>query len=207
MTDTPADTPDDAPDESGPDAASSERPAAPARRGPRLYERGRFWLALIVVEVVGAVVVSSVAGSSGGIADPPDQAAYCAQARALASRGELHLDVGRADEIVAYQAVLGQLAEAANPSIRRDIEAVRASLDPVVAAADAATPGDPGAIPALADRLDQATNSVQAQAARVSAYTTKWCGFDVNDPALATTTSNPVTVPTPVPTSPSTTGG
>lgn len=204
MTDSPDDT--TAATDEGVGAGSGERPLSSTRRGPRLYERGRFWLALVTLEVVGALVVSGVAVSSGGLADPPDHpAAYCDQARALASRGELQLDVGRADEIVAYQAVLGQLAEAANPSIRRDIEAVRASLDPVVAAANSATPGDPGALPALGERLDQATASVQAQAARVTDYTTRWCGFDVNDPSLATTTttSSPATAPT----TPLTTGG
>jgi len=190
-----------------PAATGNDRAGDRERRGPRWYERGLVWLVVILVGLVGALVASTVASSSKDDPGPPDQAtAYCNQARQLAARGELQLAVGQPTEIVAYQEQLSQFAATANGSIQRDIERIRDALDPVVASAQSATAGDPEALAALVGQLDRATTSVTAEASRVSEYIAKWCGFDVNDPALASTTV-PATAPTTAPPVPLTTGG
>lgn len=158
----------------------------------KLYDRGLFWLALIVGGLVGAIVASMVLEADDPIADPPRAPSeFCNTAEGLLDVGEAQIDLSADDggTLVQVRDVLLALEPLAAGPVTADLDRLVTGLDEVMAIAEGAPDDDPGGIALLTAALDEWSAQTADESERVRDYVQRWCGFD---PTGATPTT-PVT--------------
>ncbi len=165
------------------------------------WRRGRFWLAVIVVEVVAALVISVVLSKPAPDDDlgGGDQAQFCAQVRAI--RGDTSsatLDISQLSAEFTRQAdTFRRLSPVAPTSLRGDIDTLASISDELAKKAQAIQEHkiqDPSYLGAVSD-LQQAQAEFEGRAADADAHLNRivliGCGIDLS----STTTTAPATAP------------
>jgi len=183
--DPPVDHGGDGDGESDADAVGAVEPATKAdeAKPKRFYDRGLFWLAVVIVVAGVALGVSFLAEepTPDEAAAPKDITAFCVSAKALSEVPTPSLNVGEpATDFRTLQQTLDALALQSPASIAKRINAVKESLDPVIAQAEEPGADDPNAVNELAALLDAQSAGVADDDAAVSFYIQKHCGFDPN---------------------------
>ncbi len=171
--------------------------APPPRRS--WFDRPLFWLGLVGVGVVVAVVLSfavertDISGSVGDVGH------YCQQVRNVKRLTSISALTGGADGVTQAQALVQQLTalEAVAPDpVHDDVTTVREAAQALQAAVSAYQSGDAAARSAALGSAAQAVTTGQGAIGRMTEYTQEACGIDLGAPDTASTST---------PTSPTTT--
>lgn len=177
-------------------------PEVPSRAEKGLFDRGLFWLALVVVLAVVALTVSFLAEDEDPDADaapaPGSPAAFCLAAQSVADVPAPDVEVGEtADGFRAYNVSLARLAAEAPDVVASRIDVIVDSFDAVIEVIELPDGDGVDAVQAVTDALDAQAAAIAPEVEYLDAYVLENCGFSLTEQSVtqraeaSTTTVSP----------------
>lgn len=171
------------------DGSPAPSPVPPPRRS--WFDRPLFWLGLVGVGVVLAVVLSFAVERTDLSGSEGDVGHYCQQVRNVKQLTSVSALGGGSDGVAQAKTLVQQLIalEAVAPApVHEDVTAVRQAAEALQTGVTSYQEGDAAQRSAALGSIAQAVTVGQGAIGRMTEYTQEACGIDLGAPDTASTT-------------------